>query len=83
MTLLPLLIIIRNLFHGILMVEERTGGMAWGSVLRVLAIAGLAQGLAPAELLTPSTAAWTLLAGFAAETVVVAHQALRPRALAP
>ena len=83
MTLLPLLIIIRNLFHGILMVEERTGGMAWGSVLRVLTIAGLAQGLAPAELLTPSTAAWTLLAGFAMETAVVAYRALRPRALAP
>ena len=83
MTLLPLLIIIRNLFHGILMVEERTGGMALGSVLRVLTIAGLAQGLAPAELLTPSTAAWTLLAGFAMETAVVAYRALRPRALAP
>jgi hypothetical protein len=83
MTLLPLLIIVRNLFHGILMVEERTGGMALGSVLRVLAIAGLAQGLAPAGLLTPSTAAWTLLAGFATETAVVAYRALRPRALAP
>ena len=44
---------------------------------------GLAQGLAPAELLTPSTAAWTLLAGFATETMVVAYRALRPRALAP
>jgi hydrogenase/urease accessory protein HupE len=64
-------------------VEERTGGMALGSVLRVLTIAGLAQGLAPAELLTPSTAAWTLLAGFAMETAVVAYRALRPRALAP
>ena len=83
MTLLPLLIIVRNLFHGILMVEERTGGMALGSVLRVLTIVGLAQGLAPAGLLTPSTAAWTLLAGFATETAVVAYRALRPRALAP
>ena len=83
MTLLPLLIIVRNLFHGILMVEERTGGMALGSVLRVLTIAGLAQLLAPAGLLTPSTAAWTLLAGFATETGVVAYRALRPRALAP
>ena len=83
MTLLPLLIIVRNLFHGILMVEERTGGMALGSVLRVLTIVGLAQGLAPAGLLTPSTAAWTLLAGFATETAVVAYRALRPHALAP
>ena len=83
MTLLPLLIIVRNLFHGILMVEERTGGMALGSVLRVLTIAGLAQLLAPAGLLTPSSAAWTLLAGFATETGVVAYRALRPRALAP
>ena len=83
MTLLPLLIIVRNLFHGILMVEERTGGMALGSVLRVLTIAGLAQLLAPAGLLTPSTAAWTLLAGFATETATVAYRALRPRALAP
>lgn len=83
MTLLPLLIIVRNLFHGILMVEERTGGMALGSVLRVLAIAGLAQGLAPAGLLTPSTAAWILLAGFATETAVVAYRALRRGTLAP
>ncbi|MEC8718325.1 MAG: hypothetical protein VXX81_10900 [Pseudomonadota bacterium] len=83
MTLLPLLIILRNLFHGILMVEERTGGMALGSILRVLTIAGLAQLLAPVGLLTPSTAAWTLLAGFATETAVVAYRALRLRALAP
>ena len=83
MTLLPLLIILRNLFHGILMVEERTGGMAVGSILRVLTIAGLAQLLAPVGLLTPSTAAWTLLAGFATETAVVAYRVLRLRALAP
>ena len=83
MTLLPLLIILRNLFHGILMVEERTGGMALGSILRVLTIAGLAQLLAPVGLLTPSTAAWTLLAGFATETAVVAYRVLRLRALAP
>ena len=54
MTLLPLLIILRNLFHGILMVEERTGGMALGSILRVLTIAGLAQLLAPVGLLLPA-----------------------------
>ena len=83
MTLLPLLIILRNLFHGILMVEERTGGMALGSILRVLTIAGLAQLLTPVGLLTPSTAAWTLLAGFATETAVVAYRVLRLRALAP
>lgn len=83
MTLLPLLIILRNLFHGILMVEERTGGMALGSILRVLTVAGLAQLLAPVGLLTPSTAAWTLLAGFATETAVVAYRVLRLRALAP
>jgi len=83
MTLLPLLIILRNLFHGILMVEERTGGMALGSVLRVLTIAGLAQLLAPVGLLTPSTAAWTLLAGFAMETAVVAYRVLHIRTLAP
>lgn len=83
MTLLPLLIILRNLFHGILMVEERTGGMALGSILRVLTVAGLAQLLAPVGLLSPSTAAWTLLAGFATETAVVAYRVLRLRALAP
>lgn len=83
MTLLPLLIILRNLFHGILMVEERTGGMALGSILRVLTIAGLAQLLAPVGLLSPSTAAWTLLAGFATETAVVAYRVLRLPALAP
>lgn len=78
MTLLPLLIIVRNYFHGILMVEERTGGMAQGSLLRVLTIFLLASALAPANLLTPAGAAWILLAGFAAETLVVAWRARPP-----
>jgi hypothetical protein len=47
-------------------------------VLRVLTIFLLASALAPVNLLTPAGAAWTLLAGFAAETLVVAWRARRP-----
>jgi hypothetical protein len=71
MTLLPVVIIVRNYFHGVLMVRERTGGMAAGSMLRVAAIAGLAALLAGTGRLDHQAAAWVLLAGFAVETLVV------------
>jgi hypothetical protein len=77
MTLLPTIIIVRNYFHGILMVTERTGGMALGGILRVALIAALAALLATFGLLDHTLAAWVLLAGFAIETAVVWWQARR------
>ncbi|MEE4380373.1 MAG: hypothetical protein V2J02_00110 [Pseudomonadales bacterium] len=71
MTGLPVVIIVRNYFHGILMVRERTGGMAVGGVLRVGGIAGLAALTSAAGWLDHVVAAWILLAGFAVETGVV------------
>ena len=84
MTLLPTIIIVRNYYHGILMVTERTGGMALGGILRVALIAALAALLAAVGLLDHTLAAWVLLAGFGIETAVVwwqaraARPALRP-----
>lgn len=77
MTLLPAIIIVRNYFHGILMVEERTAGMALGGVLRVTLIAGLGAGLSILGWLDHVLAAWALLAGFAIETWTVWRQARR------
>lgn len=79
MTLLPAIIIVRNYYHGILMVTERTGGMAGGGILRVLLIAGLGAGLAAAGRLDHVLAAWVLLAGFGIETATVWWQATRAR----
>jgi hypothetical protein len=83
MTLLPTIIIVRNYYHGILMVTERTGGMAGGGVLRVLLIAALGAGLAALGLLDHVLAAWVLLAGFAIETATVWWQATRARGAHP
>lgn len=71
LTVMPTVIIVRNYYHGILMVREQTGGMALGGLLRVLGIALLAALLAAFGALDHVTAAWTLLAGFAIETVTV------------
>ena len=68
---MPVVIIARNYFHGTLMVKRRTGGMAVGGVIRVLAIAVLAQGAFAAGWLDHVVAAFILLLGFVAETVVV------------
>ena len=77
MTLLPAIIIVRNYFHGVLRVEERTAGMALGGVLRVTLIAGLGAGLGSLGWLDHVLAAWALLAGFAIETWTVWRQARR------
>ena len=71
MCLMPVVIIARNYFHGTLMVKRRTGGMAVGGVIRVLAIAGLAQAAFAAGWLDHVVAGFILLLGFVAETAVV------------
>ena len=79
MCLMPLVIIARNYFHGTLMVRRRTGSMAVGGALRVLAIAALAQIAYVSGWLDHIAAAFILLLGFVTETLVVliGHARLR------
>ena len=72
MCLLPGIILWRNYYHGILMVERRTNSMALGGLLRVCAIALAAFVLARLGWLDHITAAFVLLLGFCVETWVVA-----------
>lgn len=83
MCFMPVVIIARNYFHGTLMVKRRTGGMAVGGVMRVLAIAALAQAAFAAGWLDHVVAAYILLLGFVAETLVVlvGHSRLTKRAV--
>ncbi len=75
--LMPGIILLRNYFHGILMVERRTGSMAYASILRVLGIYGVAQALVWLGWLDHVAAAWTLLGGFLIEALVVAYSGRR------
>jgi len=72
MCLLPTIITVRNYFHGHLMVRRRTGGMAYGAVLRVLGIYAAAHGLYVFGVLDYIAASFVLLLGFVIETAVVA-----------
>lgn len=76
--LMPAVIIFRNYFHGRLMVERRTVGMAAGAILRVVGIYAAAQALFSLDWLTHVTAACVLLLGFVIESLVVVRAALRP-----
>ena len=69
--LMPYVIVARNYFHGTLMVRRRTGGMAAGGIIRVVAMALAAQLAYVAGWLDHVVAAFILLLGFVAETVVV------------
>ena len=77
MCLLPTIIVVRNYFHGHLMVHRRTGGMALGGILRVLGIYVIAQGLYSFALLDHVTASFVLLLGFVFETIVVVYASRR------
>jgi hypothetical protein len=63
----PAILMIRNYYHGILIVRRQTGAMASGSVLRVLAIAGTSWLLLATGTLGAHTAVLGMIAGFAAE----------------
>ncbi|HEX7035069.1 MAG TPA: hypothetical protein VF210_04815 [Pseudomonadales bacterium] len=76
--LMPAVIVFRNYFHGRLMVERRTVGMAAGAILRVVAIYALAQALFTLGWLNHVTAAAVLILGFVVEALVVVRAALRP-----
>jgi hypothetical protein len=63
----PSILMIRNYYHGILIVRRQTGAMASGSLLRVLAIAGTSWLLLATGTLGAHTAVIGMIAGFAAE----------------
>jgi hypothetical protein len=75
--LMPTIIIIRNYFHGRLMVERRTSGMAVGSGLRVIGIYLGAMLCFNFDVLNHITAAFLLILGFVIETAVVIQAAAR------
>src|SRR5690606_34702956 len=76
--LMPAVIVFRNYFHGRLMLERRTAGMAAGAILRVIAIYAIAQVLVTLGWLNHVTAATVLILGFVVEALVVVRAALRP-----
>ena len=76
--LMPLAIVIRNYYHGHLMVERRTNGMAVGGALRVVAMAALAQAAYVSGALDHVVAAFILLLGFFTEAAAVFVSAKRP-----
>ncbi len=78
---MPACILVRNYYHGYLMVVRRTAGMAWASILRVAAIYLYAQWLFAMGLLDHRTAAFGLILGFMVEAVVVGALARRQQRL--
>ncbi|MEZ5560304.1 MAG: hypothetical protein R3E86_17385 [Pseudomonadales bacterium] len=78
MCLMPAVIIFRNYFHGRLMVERRTAGMAAGGILRVVSIYAASQALFSLGWLNHITASLVLILGFVVEAVVVVRAAARP-----
>ena len=75
--LLPLLIMIRNLYHGKMMVRRKTAGMAFAALLRVGAMALAAHALLRLGGLNHITGAAVLLAGFVAEMLMARHATRR------
>jgi hypothetical protein len=80
MCALPVVIITRNYYHGRLMVERRTTGMAVGSVLRVVGIYLCAQLCSSFGWLNHLSASAILLLGFVIETAVVFQAAAKGQA---
>jgi hypothetical protein len=80
MLIMPVLIMVRNLYHGKMMVRRKTTGMALAALLRVLAIAGLSKLLLETGRLTAMTGAVVLVAGFLAETLMVRRSTRRSSA---
>lgn len=69
---IPLIISIRNYYHGQLLTRRRTGGMAVGGVLRVATLYLVSWALFRAGWFNHVAAAAILQLGFAAETVIAA-----------
>ncbi len=67
MCLMPAIIIYRNYYHGRLMTERRTGGMAIAAIIRVVGIYATAQVLFTFGWLNHISAAFVLILGFVIE----------------
>jgi progressive ankylosis protein len=72
MCLLPIVVNVRNYFHGLALIRRTTGRMGAGAVMRNVATYALAAGFFYAGCLDHITATLTLIAGFVAETLMVA-----------
>ena len=70
MCLMPAIIIYRNYFHAHLMMMRRTGGMAYGSILRVGGIYACAHVCFSLGWLSPVNATLILILGFVIESVI-------------
>ena len=70
MCLMPVIIIYRNYFHAHLMMMRRTGGMAYGSILRVIGIYASAQLFFSLGWLSPINASFILILGFVIEALI-------------
>jgi Progressive ankylosis protein (ANKH) len=66
----PIILMIRNYYHGILIARKRTAAMASGSAARVLAIMGSAALLLMFGMLDERTAVLGMIAGFSAEMLI-------------
>jgi hypothetical protein len=75
----PGVLMVRNYYHGILIVQKRTAAMATGSFVRVLAIAGTGAGLLALGALDYRTAVLGMIAGFVAEMAIAWRSVLRLR----
>jgi len=68
---LPLIVTVRNYFHGIALLQHRTGSMAAGGILRISTIYFGSLLLYSLGVLNGVSAAALLVAGFAMETIIV------------
>ena len=77
MCLMPAIIIYRNYYHGRLMTERRTGGMAFAAIIRVVGIYAAAQILYSLGWLNHISAAFVLILGFVIEAYFARRSAQR------
>ncbi len=77
MCLMPAIIIYRNFHHGRLMMSRKTGGMAYGSILRVIGIYTSAQILFSLDLLNHISATFILILGFIIEAVIARQSSIK------
>ncbi len=71
MTVLPIMVALRNYFHGLAMIDRQTGPMGAGAVARNLATYGVSALLSAAGWMNHVAAAAILATGFLGETLVV------------
>lgn len=81
MCLMPGIIIYRNYYHSQLMMMRQTGGMAYGSILRVLGIYACGQLFFSLGLLDHISATFILILGFVIEAVIARGTSTRAGAL--